>query len=186
VYGTIVISAVLIVLALGVTFLWFVVWPTNDIPLIAETIPTTEPDEATTAALILLDGATNIRRDPGGYGSFHIAYGLTEKHPASNSLQQITSRLWALGWTPLKEDWLNPGLPSAHVRGWTEFIDGTSTPARRVHRWGAQWQDESGNIVDYTLNYGYPKSGPQDLQSLWINGSWYPAAGVKIMQMPTK
>ena len=186
VYGAIVGVAVLIILTLGVMLLWFAAWPTTGVPPVAETIPTTHPDEATTAALIVLDGATDVRRDPGAYWSFHVAYAIKEAHPASTAIQQISSRLKALGWTPLKDDWLNPGLPSSHVRGWTDFIDGTRTPMHHVHRWGAQWQDESGNIVAYNLDYSYPESGPQDLQSLWINGSWYPAAGVKIMQMQTR
>jgi len=188
-YRAIVGVAVLIVVTLVVVVCWFAARPTSgtpSIPPVAETIPTTEPDEATSAALIVLDGATQVRRDPGAYWSFHVAYALKEKHPASNVIQQISSRLQALGWRPLKDDWLNPGLPSSHVRGWTDFVDGTRTPMHHVHRWGAQWKDESGNIVDYTLDYSYPESGPQDLQSLWISASWYPAAGVKIMEMPAQ
>jgi len=189
VHAAIVGVAILIIVALAAVLFWFAVRPTTgitSIPPVAETIPKTEPDEATSAALIVLDGATQVRRDPGAYWSFHVAYALKEKHPASNAIQQISSRLEALGWRPLKDDWLNPGLPSSHVRGWTDFTDGTRTPVHRVHRWGAQWQDESGNIVDYTLDYSYPESGTQDLQSLWIDGAWYPAAGVKIMQAVTK
>ena len=188
VYGAIVGAAVLLVMLAAVLY-WFAIRPTTgvtSIPPVAETIPTTEPDEATSAALIVLDGATQLRRDPGAYWSFHIAYALNEKHPASNAIQQISSRLMALGWTPLQDDWLNPGLPSSHGHGWTDFVDSTTTPMNHVHRWGAQWQDKSGNIVDYTLRYSYPKSGTPDLQSLRIYGSWYPSAGVKIMQMPTK
>jgi len=189
-YGAIVCVAVLLVVTLAVVALyWFVVRPTTgmtSIPPVADTVPTTEPDEATSEALIVLDGATQLQRDPGAYWSFHVAYALTEKHPASNAIQQISSRLKALGWTPLQDDWLNPGLPSSHVRGWTDFVDGTTTPMHHVHQWGAQWQDKSGNIVGYTLRYSYPESGTPDLQSLWINVSWYPAAGVKIMQTTTQ
>jgi hypothetical protein len=141
-----------------------------------------EPDEAANAALIVLDGATQVRRDPGVYGSFHVAYGLKENHPASEAIQQITSRLTSLGWKPLKTDWSNPELESSHIRGWTDFRDATVTPVRHVHQWMAQWKDESGCIVDYGLTYSYPESGPQDLQSLWVNAGWYPAEGVKAME----
>jgi hypothetical protein len=155
-------------------------------PSIAETVPTTEPDENVKAILIVLDGATMVHRDPGAYGSYHVAYAVTVPHPATNVIQQVSSRLAALGWKPRKDDWLNPGLPSSHVRGWTDFGDRTRTPAQHVHQWKAQWQDQSGNIVDYSLNYTYPMSGPPNLNSLWVNASWYPASGVEIMQGSTR
>lgn len=181
-------SALFVAVVLSAVLLyWFLLRQSSgqgSIGSIADTIPTTEPDETTKAALIVLDGATQVRRDPGAYGSFGVAYALTEKHPASNAIQQISSRLKSVGWKPLKDDWLNPGLPSSHVRGWTDFIDGTKVPMVQVHQWGAQWQDKSGNIVDYTLRYSYPESGTPDLQSLWIDASWFPAASVKIMQTP--
>jgi len=181
-----VITAVLIFVMLIALVCWFAFGPTTapSIPQVSETIPSTEPDQATSGALIVLNGATQVRRDPGAYSSYHIAYALNEKHPAPNAIQQISSRLKALGWTPLQGDWLNPGLPSSHVRGWTDFIDGTTTPMNHVHQWGAQWKDKNGNIVDYTLRYSYPESGTPNLQALWVNGSWYPAASVKIMQTP--
>jgi len=189
-YGVIGGVAVLVVVSLAVVALyWFSGRPTTgitSIPPVADTIPTTEPDEATSESLIVLDGATQLQRGPGAYWSFYVAYALTEKHPASNAIQQISSRLKSLGWTPLQDDWLNPELPSSHVRGWTDFIDGTTTPMHHVHQWGAQWQDKSGNIVDYTLRYSYPESGIPDIHSLWINGSWHPVAGVKIMQTATQ
>ena len=188
VYTVIIGAAVLVIATVTAVTYWFAVQPTTGIasnPSVAETIPTTEPDEATSAALIVLDGATQVRRDPGAYWSFSVAYALREKHPASNAIQQISSRLEALGWRPIKDDWLNPGLPSSHVRGWTDFRDSTTTPTQHVHQWGAQWQDKSGSIVGYTLRYSYPESATPDFESLWINGSWYPAAGVKIMKAAT-
>ena len=182
-------TALLLVTLVILAIVWFTVGRTTDIapiPPVADTIPTNEPDEATSKALIVLGGATQLHRDPGAYGSYHVAYALAEKFPAPKAIQQISSRLKALGSTPLENDWLNPGLPSSHVRGWTDFADGTMTPMRHVHQWGAQWQNRAGNIVDYTLRYSYPETGSPDLQSLWINGSWYPAAGVKAMQAITQ
>jgi len=185
-YGAIAVVAGFLFVTLAVlAFLWFSAGRTvntTPTPSVADTIPTTEPDEATSKALIVFDGATQLRRDPGVYGSFHVAYALTEKHPASNAIQQISSRLKALGWTPIQGNWLNPGQPSSHVSGWIDYVDGTTTPMRHVYRWDAQWRDKSGNIVDYGLTYSYLESGTPDLQSLWINGSWFPAASVKIMQ----
>lgn len=156
------------------------------VPPVDDTVPTTEPTEVTTQALIVLDSATRVHRDPGAYGSYHVAYAVSEIYPASNSIKELSSRLRARGWTPLEEDWLNPGVPSAHMTGWVNFRNDSSTPASRVHAWSAQWQDQSGSIVCFNLRYSYPVAGKQNLQTLWVNGSWYPASGVKTMKMATK
>jgi hypothetical protein len=189
-YRAIVAVAVLIVAALAMVSLYQIAVRTTTgmtaVAPVADGIPSTQPGEAASEALIVLDGAAQLLREPGAYGSHHVAYAFTEKYPASNAIQQISSRLQALGWTPLQEDWLNPGLPSSHISGWTGFLDGATTPMHHVRQWSAQWQDASGNIVDYTLSYSYPESGAPDLQTLWINGSWYPESGVKSMQQTTQ
>ena len=148
----------------------------------SEMIPATEVEVAGWEALIVPKDASGVERGHGAYGSFCVSYGLAEEFPARNTLQRISSHLSKLGWVPLKEDWLNPGLPSSHVSGWDEFRDMTSNPPRHVHHWLGQWQDLSGNVVIYSLRYSYPQGGPPDMHSLWINGSWYPKAGVKLMR----
>jgi hypothetical protein len=139
-------------------------------------------DKTECEALIVLAGANDVKRGPGAYESFYVAYNLTEQYPARNTIRQILSRLSNLGWTPLKEDWLNPGLASSHVRGWTDFLDNTKGPLQHVHQWSAQWQDSRGNIVTYSLRYSYPDGAPRDLHSLWVNGLWYPAASAKMIR----
>lgn len=189
-YGAIVGVALLLVVTLAIVALYRIaVRPstgTTPVLPIADSTSSTEPGEAANEALIVPDGAAQLHSEPGAYGSHHVAYALTEQYPASNAIRQISSRLEALGWTPLQEDWLNPGLPSSHTSGWTGFLDGTTTPMHHVRQWSAQWQDAPGNIVDYTLSYSYPESGTPDLQTLWINESWYPEAGVKFMQQATQ
>ena len=136
--------------------------------------------------LIVLDGSNNLTRHQSGFnGSEHISYGINREHPASETIQEISSRLSALGWAPLSNHWLNPGRPSSHVDGWREFVAGPRTQMRCVHVWQAQWQDKSSNIVDYCFTYSYAESGDPDLQSLWIDGSWYPAV-VNVVQMPLR
>ena len=146
--------------------------------------PTTKEKEADGAPieeLIPLKGAENVRYDKGAYRSLHVGYGFIEKYPARDVLSQIAGRLKKLGWEPLKEDWLNPGVPSSHVRGWTEYVDGTVKPERQVHAWKAQWKNRAGDVVAYSFRYSYPQDGKADLQSLWVNGSWYPASAVPQM-----
>ena len=153
------------------------------VPSLGETIPAAKADaEAGRQALIVLAGATRVTRGQGGHGSLFVAYRLAEEYPAPNAIQQISSQLSELGWVPLQEDWLNPGLPSSHVRGWTDFRDNVGNSPRHVHQWSAQWQAPDGNLVDYSLRYVYPEGGARDLRSLWVSGVWSPAPIVKIMR----
>lgn len=153
--------------------------------------PTTQIDESaleaeTGGGLVVLDGATKITREGGYGGSYQVGYALVEKHPATNAIQQIALRLQALGWKPLKDDWLNPGSPSSHVRGWSDYKDATVNPARHVHLWLAQWTDAAGNVVVYSLRYSYRWDGKPDLQSLRVSASWYPAETARSMQRHTR
>jgi len=153
------------------------------VPSLGETTPAAKADEeAGREALIVLDGATRVEHGRGAYGSLFVSFSFTEAYPAPKAIQQISSHLRDLAWVPLKEDWLNPGLPSSHVRGWTDFGDNTGNSPRHVHQWGAQWQDSRGNLVAYSLRYAYPEGGPRELRSLWVNGTWFPARSVKIMR----
>jgi hypothetical protein len=68
-------------------------------------------------------------------GKDQIIYHLQSEYPADDALRTISVCLKNLGWEPLKEDWLNPGLPSSHVRGWTYFEDETTKPATSVRAW---------------------------------------------------
>jgi hypothetical protein len=150
--------------------------------------PTTKEKEADGTPireLIPLKGAATVRFDKGAYDSLAVAYGLNEKYPARDVLSQIAGRLKKLGWEPLKEDWLNPGLPSSHVRGWAEYVDGTVKPERQVHAWQAEWKNGAGDVVAYSFQYSYPRNGKADLQSLWVNGSWYAASAVAKMKAVT-
>jgi len=147
-------------------------------------IPASAPSEEVASVLFVLEGARDVRQNNGAVGSYHVTYALSEKHPAGNAIRRISSQLEVLGWQPLKEDWLNPGVPSSHVRGWTDFIDATRRPTQHVHQWSAQWQDDSGNLVMYFFRYAFPENGPADLDSLSVIASWYPAAGVAAMQAP--
>ncbi len=80
-----------------------------------------------------------------------IAYEIDEPYPAERVLQFIKSRVPA-EFRPLAEDFMNPGVPTSHVRGWTSYEDAT-TPTASVHQWQAEWKDAEGNILAYTLEY---------------------------------
>ncbi len=152
------------------------------LPSLPEAATSRELDEATREALVVLDGASMVQCGAGALGSFFVIYTISEEYPARSAIEEISSRLGALGWVPLKEDWLNPGLPSSHVRGWTDYRNETRNPPAYTHQWSAQWQDRFGNVVAYTLQYEYRVGERPDLHSLWVNASWFPVASVGTMR----
>jgi hypothetical protein len=90
-------------------------------------------------------------------GVVQLGYQMKEAYPALTSIRDISSRLEKNGWTPLKEDFLNPGLKSPTFQRWDSFEDASSPPEKIVHQWIGDWKDKYGNIVRYTFRYTYPK-----------------------------
>lgn len=110
-----------------------------------------------------------------------IHYALSEPYPAGGALHSISQRLEDAGWRPLPGDFLNPTIPSSHVRGWTDFDDDTASPPARVHQWLAHWRNTKGDVVMYSLRYASPSrlntppgDGP-DNSHLQVVGALLPA-----------
>jgi hypothetical protein len=125
-------------------------------------------------SLIVLPGANEVKFEKSN-GADQVSYKLQVDYPAESVLEVIRSRLAKQGWKTLQEDFLNPGLPSSHVRGWTDLEDWSKEPKTHVHQWLAQWQNNSGDIVLYTLQYRYPKDKPPDMRNLQIHAAYIPA-----------
>ena len=125
-------------------------------------------------SLIVVPGAQKIRYAK-LHGTDQILYEIKAGYPAKALLEEITKKLEIKGWKPLPEDYLNPGLPSSHVRGWTDFIDGTKSPERIVYQWLAQWENKSGDILWCTLRYSYPRSANPNLEDLTVSEIFIPA-----------
>ena len=127
-------------------------------------------------ALVVVEGARNVRYD----GESSVSYEVSEVHPATDTLEQISSTLSNNGWRPLEEDVFNPGLKSSHVRGWTAFWDATVDPQVYVDQWLAQWEDDAGNIAFYTLQYRSPSADPAERsQILEVSAAGIPAGIAK-------
>jgi hypothetical protein len=126
-------------------------------------------------SLIVVSGAQNIR-----YAKFNgtdqLLYEIKIQYPANAVLEELRKQLEIKGWSPLSEDYLNPGLPSSHIRGWSDFIDATKSPERKVHQWLAQWEDKKGDILWCTLRYSYPCKGTPNLKDLTVSEVFIPAA----------
>lgn len=147
-----------------------------------EWVPDRTPPDGVLDSLIILDGASHVRRDAAAYGSWYVSYQMAETYPACNVISIVSARLESLGWEPLKKSLLNPAIPSSHVRGWSWYEDHTISPPLKVHRWSAQWKNSFGDVVWYSFTYRYPSQGKPNLESLAVSGTWYPADRVYLTQ----
>ena len=128
------------------------------------------------AALILYPDATAIKFDERG-GADRLSYHINSKYPATPVIELISNKLQNAGWKPLRYDVLDPHIPSSHVKGWQEFLQGTKEPILCIHQWLGDWKDPSGNIVSYGFRYKNPKCNTLTLTDLEVN-AWYTSAAV--------
>ena len=101
-------------------------------------------------------------------GKTQLVYRVEEGYPADDALKTIYTTLGQQGWKPLKRDFLNPSIPSSHMRGWTQFEDDTTTPHTTVHAWQTQWMNQRKDVVDSILEYRYPVGEAPDLHTLHV------------------
>jgi hypothetical protein len=102
-------------------------------------------------ALIVLPGASAVKHTTENLGV--VLYQLSEPYPASKAIAAIRTNLEEkMGWDPLADDILNPGLRNSFSRGWTEYKTSVG-PSKYVYQWFAQWEDASGKVAWYILTY---------------------------------
>jgi hypothetical protein len=103
-----------------------------------------------------------------------ISFITESQYPAESIIEWITRGLEFRGWHPLKESFLNPGIPSSITQGWESFMDRTTEPNQRVHQWIADWSNSSGDILTYGLQYKYSEKGEKNLKTLFVFGNYTP------------
>jgi len=126
---------------------------------------------------VVVSGATEVQHSI-FQGKDQITYRLQVPYPAADVLRTINTRLNQTGWQPLKEDWLNPGLPTSHVRGWFYFEDLTTKPSTSVRGWNGDWKNSAHDVLTYTLEYRCPGdlcSSTRDLRDLRVVAIHIPA-----------
>jgi hypothetical protein len=101
-----------------------------------------------------------------------VSYRVLVAYPADSVLSCISKELSQKGWQALKEDFWNPGIPSSHVRGWTQFADTSVQPQANVDQWLGQWKNQTGDVLWYSLQYRYP---PGDRNHLTVAAGFIPA-----------
>ncbi len=125
-------------------------------------------------SLIILSGASNI-----SYAKIdstdQVMYTIKAEYPASTVINELQSKINGNGWSPLKEDFMNPGIPTSIVRGWTKFEDASKQPNTEVHAWVTDWQNKKGDILQYHLTYRYPIKSQPDMSSLKVVAIYIPA-----------
>jgi hypothetical protein len=119
------------------------------------------------AALVVAGEAKDVTYGTNN-GADLVSYNLKVAFPASEVIQEINSKLAQQGYKPLKESFLNPGIPSSMERGWSEYVDATKTPKKTVHQWNNDWSNSAGEIVSHMLRYEYPEGKEKNLTDLKV------------------
>ncbi len=125
-------------------------------------------------ALIVLPDAENVRRQTHG-DARSASYELNAPFPAAGPILEIVKRLEKLGWTPLKEDSLNPGTPTSMVRGWTSFVDARKPEHVQRYSWASDWKNSGDDRASYAFAYEAPETSKAPLVRLSVRASVYPA-----------
>lgn len=133
-------------------------------------------------SLIILSGATNI-----DYAKVNktdqVTFNLKADYPAAGIIDQLLKGTSDMGWTPLKEDFLNPGLPTSIVRGWSYYEDASRKPYTKVHSWQTDWQNKNGDVLIYRLRYRYPLNSQPEMSSMSVIAIYIPAPLAETMKV---
>jgi hypothetical protein len=100
-------------------------------------------------------------------------------YPSTEVISEIKAKLSAKGWEPLKDDFMNPGLPTSYVKGWDKFTDKDHIPPTKVYRWTADWKNKSNEVTRYILIHEYPLGIDSPMSELHITAEYYPASIVE-------
>ena len=141
--------------------------------------PRAEQEAPVPAAFFVPDGVRNLQQHE-RQGIRDISYEVDATYPASPFLCELTSHLDQQQWRGLREDALNPGLPSSLVRGWGDYGNATRQPETHVHAWMSPWLNEQGDLLIYALQYEYPEAGTPDLSVLKVSAVMWPASLVRM------
>ena len=109
-------------------------------------------------SLVILTGAYNVKKtnEP---GKVEVNYEVMQAFPAPEAIGRIAVAMSESGWTPFEEDFLNPGMPSSLVRGWTDYREGSLTADSGRTQWIGQWKNPKGEVAEYRLLYrGFPNN----------------------------
>jgi hypothetical protein len=125
-------------------------------------------------SLIVVKGAKDIHYSK-LEGTDQLFYSVKVPYPAPHVLNEISKKLEIKGWKPLKEDYLNPGSPSSHVKGWTDSFHVGKKTKRKFHQWLAQWENKNQDIMCVTLWYSYLEGDQVGQKNLSVSMIFIPS-----------
>lgn len=136
----------------------------------------------TTDALLSYPGATEVWSGTVGQTG-QLRYHVKSRYPARNVIDFISTRLREAGWKPLAYDFLNPTLPASRLMSWDGgFLESLKHRDVCVHMWTGNWNNASGDVVRYILQYKHRGCGTSDLTDLEVIGVYVPASVVRRTQ----
>ena len=111
-----------------------------------------------------------------------VWYVLKVDYPATEVINQLLKKLEDKGWTPLKEDFMNPGMQTSFASGWSKYEDLSKQPNMIAHSWNSDWQNKNGDILKYVLGYRYPIKAQSDMSSLSVVAIYIPVNVAQAMK----
>jgi hypothetical protein len=118
--------------------------------------------------------AQNVR-NVSRQGMSEVAYEIAMPYPAARFICELDNAIGHGGWRALREDFLNPGTPTSHVRGWNDFINGVKKPQTHEHVWSGSWLSDDSELLLYWLEYEYPEGAKPDFGTLRVKAIRWPA-----------
>jgi hypothetical protein len=129
------------------------------------------------ASLIVAKTAKNVQYDK-SRGASRVHYVLEAPYPADGFIAEVERRLSNQGWRPLKADFLNPKIPTAHATGWTRNTNFATRPPTIVHEWNGEWENAAKDVLVYALSYSHSEGDPPDLSRMGVFAVHIPKAAV--------
>ena len=112
-------------------------------------------DKKAQSPFVIVQGAKNVARYDLAGGRRQLTYCVDAEYPAQSIIERIKRNLKTGGWTPTRQDYLNPGVASSLGRGWDYYEDHTTQPITSVRYWQVDWRRQR-EIVTYRLEYRCP------------------------------
>ena len=119
---------------------------------------------------VIVPSAKNIVRHELAGRRQQVSYDVDAEYPAQSIIDRIKRDLKTRGWTPMTQDYFNPGQPNSIVRGWEYYEDHATQPNTSVRYWQADWRRQR-EIVTYRLEYRCPENecaSTRDLRDLQV------------------
>jgi hypothetical protein len=104
-----------------------------------------------------------------------VAYSVATPYPAGRFICELENAVAHDRWHGLREDFMNPGLPTSLIRGWNDIVNGLKKPETHVHGWSSEWLNDEGELLSYWLRYEYPEGAKPALGTLQVQAVRWPA-----------